>query len=84
MDKLYTAVSPKDRGGSTATTEEYAGYTACDPRGQKIGRIERIFLNGRGEPEYIKVKMGFFVIKSVLIPAQSVVTDEERGTLLLQ
>jgi hypothetical protein len=28
--------------------------------------------------------MGFFGSKSVLIPAQSVVTDEERGTLLLQ
>jgi hypothetical protein len=84
MHKLYTAVSPKERGRSTATTGEYAGYTACDPQGQKIGRIERIFLNGRGEPEYIKVKLGFFGFKSILIPVLSVATDEERRTLLLQ
>jgi hypothetical protein len=84
MHKLYTAVSPKERGGSIATTEKYAGYTVCDPRGQRIGRIARIFLNGRGEPEYIKVKMGFFGFKSVLIPVQSVARDEERRTLLLQ
>jgi len=84
MHKLYTAVSPKERGGSAATTEEFAGYTACDPRGQRIGRTERIFLNGRGEPEYIKVKIGFFGFNSVLIPVQSVATDEERRALLLQ
>ena len=68
MHKLYTAVSPKERGGSTATTEEYAGYTACDPRGQKIGRIERIFLNGRGEPEYIKVKLGYLASRASSSP----------------
>jgi hypothetical protein len=84
MHKLYTAVSPKERGGSIATTEEYAGYTVCDPQGQRIGRTERIFLNGRGEPEYIKVKMGLFSFKSVLLPVQSVAADEERCILVLQ
>ena len=84
MHKLYTAVSPKERGGSIATTEEYAGYTLCDPQRQRIGRTERIFLNGRGEPEYIKVKMGYFGFKSILIPVLSVATDEERRTLTLQ
>jgi hypothetical protein len=84
MHKLYTAVSPRERGDSIRTAEECAGYAVCDPQGQRIGRIERIFLNGRGEPEYIKVKMGFLGFKSVLIPVQSVATDEERRTLLLQ
>ena len=84
MHKLHTAVGSRKRGGSILCAEEYAGYTACDPRGQKIGRIERIFLNGRGEPEYIKVKMGYFGFKSILIPVVSVATDEERRTLLLQ
>jgi hypothetical protein len=79
-------VSGTDNGvrSSIATAEEYEWYTVCDPRGQRIGCTERISLNGIGGPEYIKVKMGFFGSKSVLIPAQSVVTDEERGTLLLQ
>jgi hypothetical protein len=77
-----TAVSSKEPGGSIRPPEEYAGYTVCDPRGQKIGRAERLFLNGRGEPEYIKVKAGLF--KTVLIPVQAVAADEERRALILQ
>ena len=84
MRTPYTAPGHTERGGSIWGPERYAGYAVCDPRGQKIGRIERIFLNGRGEPEYIKVKMGYFGFKSVLIPVLSVATDEERRTLLLQ
>ena len=84
MHKLHTAVGSRKRGGSILSAEEYAEYTLCDPQGQKIGRIERIFLNGSGEPEYIKVKIGYFGFKSILIPVLSVATDEEQRTLLLQ
>jgi hypothetical protein len=84
MHKLHTAVGSRKRGGSILGAEEYAEYTLCDPQGQKIGRIERIFLNGSGEPEYIKVKIGYFGFKSILIPVQSVAADEERRSLLLQ
>jgi len=84
MRTPYSAVSPKERGGSIPTAEQYAGYTVHDPRGQRIGHTERIFLNGRGEPEYIRVKMGFFGFKTVLIPVQSVAVDEERRALVLQ
>lgn len=62
----------------------YARYTLCDPQGQRIGRTERIFLNGRGEPEYIKVKMGLFSFKRVLLPVQSIAADEERRILVQQ
>jgi len=67
MHKLYTAVGHRERGGPDRTAEEYAGYTVCDPQGQRVGRSERIFLNGRGEPEYIKVKMGLFSFKTLLL-----------------
>ena len=82
MRTPYTAVSCKGTGGSIRAPEEYAGYTVCDPRGQKIGRAERLFVNGRGEPEYIRVKTGLF--KTVLIPVQTVAANEERRTLVLQ
>ena len=84
MHKLYTALGSNERGGSIRTAEEYAGYTVCDPQGQRIGRTERIFLNESGEAEYIKVKMGLFSFKSVLLPVQSVVADQERRALVLQ
>ena len=84
MHKLHTAVGSRELGGSLLSAEEYVGYTLCDPRGQGIGRTERIFLNGRGEPEYIKVKMGLFSFNSVLLPVQSVAVDEEQRVLVLQ
>lgn len=82
MRTPYTAVSRGETGGSIRAPEEYVGYSVCDPRGQKIGRAERLFVNGRGEPEYIRVKTGLF--KTVLIPVQSVAADEERRALVLQ
>jgi hypothetical protein len=60
------------------------GYAVCDPRGQKIGRAETFFVNRSGEPEYIRVKMGFFGLKTVLIPVQAVAADEDRRSLVLQ
>ena len=84
MRTPYTAVNREEPGGSSSTLEEYAGYTVCDPRGQKIGRAERLFLNGRGEPEYIRVKTGLFGFKAILIPVQTVAADEERRALVLQ
>ncbi len=60
------------------------GYTVCDPRGRKIGRAEKIFMNGSGEPEYISVKVGFFGFKTVLVPVQTAAVDEQRRALVLQ
>ena len=78
----YTAAGREESGGSIWALGEYVGYTVCDPRGQKIGRAEKLFLNGSGEPEYIRVKTGLF--KTVLIPVQAVAADEVRRTLVLQ
>src|SRR5918999_613993 len=84
MRTPYTAVNGKESGGSTWNLEDYAGYAVCDPRGHKLGRAEKLFLNGRGEPEYVRVKLGLFGIKTVLIPVQTVAVDEERRALVLQ
>ena len=83
MRAPYTTAGRKEPGGSIRTFEEYVGYTVCDPRGQKIGRAEKLFLNGSGEPEYIRVKMGLFGFKTVLIPVQTVAADEQRRALVL-
>jgi hypothetical protein len=84
MRTPYTTVGHKAPGGSTWTLEDYVGYRVCDPRGNRIGRAEKLFLNGGGEPEYISVKMGLFGFKTVLIPVQTVTADEERRALVLQ
>jgi hypothetical protein len=80
----YVAASPEERTSSIQTAERYAKYKVCDPIGRRIGRTERVFANGGGEPEYIRVKMGLFGLKRVLLPVQSVAVDEERRALVLQ
>ena len=84
MRTPYTAPGHTERGGSIWGPERYAGYAVCDPRGQKIGRAERFFVNGSGDPEYIRVKMGLLGFKTVLIPVQAIAADEEQRTLVLQ
>jgi hypothetical protein len=84
MRAPYVTVSPEERSSSIQTAERYAKYKVCDPSGRKIGRTERVFANGRGEPEYIKLKMGLFGLKSVLLPVQSVAVNEEQRALVLQ
>ena len=69
---------------ATATPKRYAGYTVYDPLGQKIGSAEEVFVNREGGPDYIRVRIGFFGRKCVLIPVQFVDTDEQQRTLTLQ
>ncbi len=64
--------------------EEYVGYRVYDPEGQKIGNAKELYTNARCEPEYVRVKMGLFGSKTVLIPVQTVAADEERRALVLQ
>ena len=72
---------PRDGGG--APGGEYKDYLVCDPNGRKIGRVKDLFTNARGEPEYIMVRMGFFGLRSVLIPVGFVSVDEGRRALTL-
>ena len=77
LDKGFTA-------STSAIPKRYAGYTVYDPLGQKIGSAEEVFVNLEGEPEYIRVRIGLFGMKSVLIPVQFVETEEQQRTLTLQ
>jgi PRC-barrel domain len=66
------------------TPQQCAGYWVRDPRGRKIGRLKRLFLNESGGAEYAEVKVGLFGMKKVLIPLQSVSADAERRFLVLE
>ena len=60
------------------------GHAVLDPEGRKIGVAKEVFANGRGEPEYVRVGMGAFGLKRVLIPVQLVALDEKRRTMTLR
>jgi hypothetical protein len=46
--------------------------------------VERLFVNGDGEPVYVRVRMGVFGFKSALLPVGRIRVDEEERTLLLR
>jgi hypothetical protein len=80
-----TAVGRKESGAHFETPEQYAGYEVRDPLDQRIGTVERVFLNGDGEPEYIRTRMGLLGKKQqVLLPVRMVAVDDERHALLLR
>ena len=64
--------------------KQCAGYWVRDPRGRKIGRLKRLFLNESGGAEYAEVKVGLFGMKTILIPVQTVTVDAERRSLVLE
>jgi hypothetical protein len=63
---------------------EWTGYEVYDPLGQKMGQAEEILVNANDELEYIKVKMGFFGLRSVLIPVHLAAADMERRVIELR
>lgn len=48
--------------------EKYEGYKVYDNAGEKIGKVDDLFVDEGDREEYIGVKMGFFGMRSTLIP----------------
>ena len=80
-DKAANGRKPGDR---IEAAEEFAGYKLQDPLGRKIGNVEKLFVNRRGEPEYIRVKMGLLGLKSALIPVQFVEVQRVQRIIVPQ
>jgi len=68
----------------SAVSKRGAGYSVYDPLGQKIGSAEEVFMNRNEEPEYVRVRIGVFGRRSVLIPVQFAMIDDESRTLVLK
>ena len=67
----------------TAIEDRYAGYTVYDPDGDKIGKVDDLFVDENDQPEYIGVKMGLLGTRSTLIPWQMVEVREAESTLIV-
>jgi uncharacterized protein (TIGR02271 family) len=65
----------------TAIEDRFAGYTVYDQAGEKIGKVDDLFVDESDQPEYIGVKMGFFGTSSTLIPWQLATVDEANGRI---
>jgi hypothetical protein len=66
----------------TAIEDRFAGYELYDQAGEKIGKVDDLFVDEQDNPEYIGVKMGFLATSSTLIPMAIVTVDESAGRLV--
>jgi uncharacterized protein (TIGR02271 family) len=62
----------------TAIEDRFAGYTVYDRGGDKIGKVDDLFVDEADQPEYIGVKMGFLGMSSTLIPMELARVNDER------
>src|SRR5918995_419529 len=62
----------------TAVEDQYAGYTVVDQSGEKMGKVDDLFLDESDQPEYIGVKMGFLGTRTTLIPFHIARVNDER------
>ncbi len=60
----------------TAIQDRFAGYGVYDQAGEKIGKVDDLFVDENDQPEYIGVKMGFLGMSSTLIPMEICTVDE--------
>src|SRR5919107_1522712 len=60
----------------TAIEDQYAGYEVYDRDGDKIGKVDDLFVDENDRPEYMGVKMGFLGMSSTLIPWELARVDE--------
>jgi uncharacterized protein (TIGR02271 family) len=63
----------------TAIEDRFAGYEVYDQVGEKIGKVDDIFVDESDSPEYIGVKMGFLGTRSTLIPWAAVSSTDDKG-----
>ncbi len=56
--------------------DKYEGYTVYDNQGEKIGKVDDLFVDEADREEYIGVKMGFLGRKTTLIPTEVVRVNE--------
>ncbi|MEW6635653.1 MAG: PRC-barrel domain-containing protein [Actinomycetota bacterium] len=61
--------------------EKYDGYKVYDNRGEKIGKVDDLFVDESDREEYVGVKMGFFGTKSTLIPMDIIRVNEAEKAL---
>jgi uncharacterized protein (TIGR02271 family) len=65
----------------TALEDRFAGYEVYDPNGEKIGKVDDLFVDENDNPEYVGVKMGFLGTSSTLIPMDIAQVDDASSRI---
>ena len=78
------ATRAKDGEDRTVGSRWCEGYALLDPLGETLGRVERIFCNRAGEPQYVRIRAGFLGKRLVLIPVMDVAVDHGHRAITLR
>lgn len=70
-------------GGSGGLSADCRGYELRDREGEKIGKVDEVFVDENDRPEYLGVKAGLLGGKLTLIPADLASADDERRLIEL-
>lgn len=70
-------------GGSGGLSADCRGYELRDRDGEKIGKVDEVFVDDSDRPEYLGVKTGLLGGKLNLIPADLANADDERRVIQL-
>jgi uncharacterized protein (TIGR02271 family) len=65
----------------TALEDRFSGYEVYDQSGQKIGKVDDLFVDENDNPQYIGVKMGFLGTSSTLIPMDIAQVDDASSSI---
>lgn len=58
--------------------EAYSGYVVYDQDGDKVGKVDDLFVDESGREEYLGVRFGLLGARITLIPMELVEVDEEE------
>jgi hypothetical protein len=78
-----TVADPREFTGRFAAPEEYVGYEVFDTRYRRIGRVAELLVNAGEKLEYVRVRVGWLGLRSVLIPVHAVWVSRRRRILML-
>lgn len=58
--------------------EAYSGYVLYDQDGDRVGKVDELFVDESGREEYLGVRFGLLGTHTTLIPREIVEVDEEE------
>ena len=67
----------------TEVEQRFASYEVYDPAGQKVGKVDALFVDENDVPEYVGVRTGLLGTKTTLIPWEIVEVRETERRLIV-
>jgi uncharacterized protein (TIGR02271 family) len=82
-DKREARDMAHDQHDDRSLEERYAGYDIYDEHGERIGKLDDLFIDEVDNPEYVGVKTDSSGARAVLIPADAITVDDRLRRMVV-